>query len=34
MGMELECLLDKKEIRDVFLPNAKEKYHPATISRI
>ena len=31
MGKGLECLLHKKEIRDVFLPNAKEKYHPATI---
>lgn len=31
LGKGLECLLDKKEIRDVFLPNAKEKYHPATI---
>ena len=32
MGKGLECLLHKKEIRDVFLPNAKEKYHPATIT--
>ena len=31
LGKGLECLLDKKEIKDVFLPNAKEKYHPATI---
>lgn len=30
-GGGLACLLDKRKIRDVFLPQAKEKYHPATI---
>ena len=30
-GGGLACLLDEKKIRDVFLPQAKEKYYPATI---
>ena len=31
LGKGLECLLHKTQIRDVFLPHAEERYHPATI---